>query len=369
MALVDVIIPAFNAERTIESAVASILSQTERRLRVIVVDDGSEDRTGEILRALARKDNRIDLVRQSNGGVVAALAAAVERLQAPFMARIDADDLSLPDRFERQLARFEQRPELVAVSGGHAEIDGQGQPTGQVSRPRALELSDPSWLPAREPQIVHSFLMVRSDAFLRAGGYRPGVMSEDTDLFWRLMEIGPIENIEGIFGYYRMHNDSLSSSSIANVRILSVCSQFWAISAIRRRAGRPDIEFPLGRGEAKCAASSLCDLVQLVGAPLDDTERRWFRRAVAAKMMELTGYRPVEPDQQDCIFIATQLADLTGIAEHNRHELDNVLAATSARMLCLGRYRDARRIASWRLWPNVLARAATRRLYWSKPLQ
>jgi len=369
MALVDAIIPVFNAERTIESAVDSILSQTEERLRVIVVDDGSQDRTPAILRAMAGADPRIELVSQPNGGVVSALAAGARRIRAPFMARLDADDLSAPDRFARQLARFGERPELVAVSGGHAEIDGQGRPTGRVSRPRPLECSDPGWIPAREPQIVHSFLMVRSDAFRRAGGYRPGVMSEDTDLYWRLMEIGPVENMEGIFGSYRMHGDSLSSSSIANVRILSACSQFWAVSARRRRSGRPDIGFPLGRDEAQAAASRLGELVGLVGAPLDESERHWFRRAVAAKMIELTGYRPVEPDEADCEFIAAELADLTGIAEPNRQELGKVLAAMSARMMRLGRYRDASRMASWRSWPEALARAATGRLYWSKPLR
>ena len=318
MALIDVIIPAYNAERTIESAVSSILSQTERRFRIIVVDDGSQDRTAEILCNMSREDYRIELVSRPNGGVVAALSTGAERIEAPFIARLDADDLSAPDRFERQLARFAQRPELIAVSGGHAEIDVSGQLTGQLSRPRPLEHSDPSWIPAREPQIIHSFLMARTDAFRRAGGYRPGVMSEDTDLFWRLMEVGPVENLEGLFGYYRMHDESLSSKSIANARILCVCSQFSAISARRRRSGRPDIVFPFGRDEAQRAAVDLDELVEQTGSPLNNEERRWFRRAVSAKMMELTGYRPVEPDERDCRFIASQLADLTDIAEPNQ---------------------------------------------------
>lgn len=366
MTLIDVIIPAYNAERTIEPTINSILSQTERRFRVIVVDDGSADRTASIVRDISRLDGRIELFSQQNGGVVAALRTAVGRIEAPFMARLDADDLSLPDRFERQLRRFAEHPELIALSGGHAEIDVAGQPTGRVSRPRPLEESDPAWIPAREPQMIHSFLMVRSEAFRRAGGYRSGVLAEDTDLFWRLMELGPVKNLDGIFGYYRMHVASISSRSISNVRLLSVCSQFSALSASRRRSGREDVTFPLGRDDAQRLADNLPRLVDEAGAPFDDAERLWFGRAVAAKMLELTGYRPVEPDAGDLQFIACHLADLTGIGHANQRELRKMIAATAARMIRLGRVEDARRLAFWQLWPEVLARAATRRLFWEK---
>lgn len=368
MTLIDVIIPAYNAERTIEPAINSILSQTECRFRVIVVDDGSEDRTATIVHDISRKDGRVELVSQPNGGVVAALRAGAERIEAPFMARLDADDLSVPDRFERQLQRFKERPELIALAGRHAEINVGGQPTGRISHPRPLEESDPAWIPAREPQIIHSFLMVRSDAFRRAGGYRIGVLAEDTDLFWRLMETGPVENMTGIFGYYRMHEASISSRSIANVRILSVCSQFSALSASRRRSGRPDIVFPFGRDDTQRLAEDLSRFFEEVGAHLEDCECVWLGQAVAAKMLELTGYRPIELDARDIRFIASKLVRLTGIGHANRRELRKMLAATAARMLRLGRYGDARRLAFWQLWLEVAARAATRRLFWEKPV-
>ena len=101
--LIDVLIPAYNAGRTIRSALGSIQDQTIRDIRIVVVDDGSTDDTAAIVGEVAAADPRVELHRQANGGIVDALNAGLQRGQAEFVARFDADDLSYPDRFARQI--------------------------------------------------------------------------------------------------------------------------------------------------------------------------------------------------------------------------------------------------------------------------
>lgn len=366
MAKIDVIVPAWNAERTIEPAIRSLLDQTEKDIRIIVVDDGSTDGTPSILSRLQEEDPRVETVRRKNGGVVAALQTGEAKIDAPFVARLDADDISLPDRFEQQLKHFAEHPELIAISGAHREIDGLGRETGRIFQPAPLEDVDPGAIPAQEPQIIHSFLMTRTEAHRRAGGYREVVLSEDTDLYWRLLDVGRVENLPRVLGFYRMHADSLSSKSVENGRILAVSSQFAAVSARRRRAGRKDLRFPFDRDGADSAAADLGEFVERASIDMDAEESSWMRIAVAAKIMELSGYRPFELQARDCEFIGSALDRSANLPTGSAVEVRKMQAATAARMLRLRRVSDATRVAHRSLLPQAVLRAATGRLYWRK---
>ncbi|NVN11283.1 glycosyltransferase family 2 protein, partial [Nguyenibacter vanlangensis] len=100
--IVDILMPAYNAEATIRQAVDSLRNQTRSDIRIVVVDDGSRDGTGRILAELAAEDPRVVVVTQPNGGIVAALTRGMAACSAPFLARLDADDMAAPDRLERQ---------------------------------------------------------------------------------------------------------------------------------------------------------------------------------------------------------------------------------------------------------------------------
>src|SRR5688500_7031207 len=100
---VSVVMPAYNAEATIASAMASVRAQTYAGWELIVVDDGSTDRTAEIAAGAAATDKRIRVIRQRNQGVAAARNAAIEAATGRYLAFLDADDLWLPSKLERQL--------------------------------------------------------------------------------------------------------------------------------------------------------------------------------------------------------------------------------------------------------------------------
>lgn len=365
---VDVVIPARNAARTLGAAIRSVLAQSASDLRVFVVDDGSTDTTPEIVAAIAATDPRVALIRQPPSGIAAAMNAGIAAGRAPFVARLDADDLSAPDRHAHQLAYLLDNPDTVGLSGAHREIGADGRPTGHMNDPTLTPPPDPAWLPAREPALIQPFFMTTRTALAAVGGYRPLPVSEDTDLYWRLTEIGRLHALTQIMGDYRLHAGSISGASIRHGRRLAIFSQLTALSARRRRSARPDLVFRPEEARAEPSPDpldvQLDRTVRHLG--LDAAEAAWLAQAVAAKMVELAGYRPFELEISDCRFVASALTGRTpAAAAANRSDLRRHRAATAARLLRLGRLPDALALARG-LWPEMLARAAANRLYWTK---
>jgi glycosyltransferase involved in cell wall biosynthesis len=97
---VSCLLPVYNGEQFIEEAVRSLLAQTLKNFELVVVDDGSTDSTPRKLAALNAEDQRLRILRQANGGIVAALNAGLGLCRAGYIARMDADDVAAPDRFE-----------------------------------------------------------------------------------------------------------------------------------------------------------------------------------------------------------------------------------------------------------------------------
>ncbi|MBD3321901.1 MAG: glycosyltransferase [Chitinivibrionales bacterium] len=114
--LISVVMPACNGESTIERAITSILTQTDPDIELIVVDDGSGDRTGPILAHHAVQDHRIRILTLSHGGIVQALNAGVEIARGRYIARMDSDDISLPGRLQRQCEHLDAHPTCGVVS-------------------------------------------------------------------------------------------------------------------------------------------------------------------------------------------------------------------------------------------------------------
>lgn len=175
--LVSVIIPAFNAERHIAQTLESVLVQSYRRLEVIVVDDGSEDRTSDIARNYARKDSRLKLLCQSNRGVAAARNRAIAESNGEFIAPIDADDLWCPSKVQRQVETLSKSPSIAGlVYVWSQKIDESNAVVGQCSG-RHIEGS------VYLPLLIGNFIgnssapLIRRECFEAVGGY--------DEVFWR----------------------------------------------------------------------------------------------------------------------------------------------------------------------------------------
>lgn len=356
--LVDVLLPVYNGAATIAESVESLLAQTMTRLRILVVDDGSKDATPQILADLSRRDPRVVVITQPNGGIVEALNHGLSHVSAPFVARQDADDISFPDRLERQLAAFEANPGLVAISGSCIHIDSEGRETGTRYTIPDADAADSQSLPATEPYLLHPFLMVRAEAFAAARGYRYVFHSEDTDLYWRLRETGGLKNFPEALGKMRLHAGSISNASLQNGRIMAVQSQLAAISARRRAAGRDDLPFPREALAEYRNAPDLEAMIAIAGRSLDEAERAYLRKAAAVKLLELASGRLYEIDDVDCAFVRGVYASLSPEQIGGRSVANWAYRATVKRLLNQRRFSELRALLHF----GVLGRALRLRL-------
>ena len=204
--LVSVLMPAFNAARYVAEAVESILNQTYSNFEFLIVDDGSTDDTPRILGRYADRDPRVHLVSRPNTGLVVALNEMLARARGEFIARMDADDIALPERFERQLAYLASHPECVMIGSRVFIIDPDGSPITVMGDALTHEEIDRAFMNGRGQMVYHPSVMIRKRALIEVGPYRREFeTAEDLDLFLRLAEIGRIENLPEPLLKYREH--------------------------------------------------------------------------------------------------------------------------------------------------------------------
>ena len=359
--IIDVVIPVFNGASTVEGAIATIQAQTLRDIRIFVINDGSTDDTQAIVERLAASDDRIVLVNRANGGIVDALNAGLALCTADLVARHDADDLSVPDRFEKQVQWMRSHPDCSALSGAITEIDDAGRELRPQGIPRSPDLSNPATYPQQEPYLIHPFLMMRRAVIEAVGGYRYVFHAEDTDLYWRLQETGQLANMPDLLGHYRIHDQSVTSASTLNGRIAAMNSQLAGISAMRRRAGRPDIAFPKSALAEYKRARTLKDIVRIGSRGLDKDEAARLAAATSAKLLELTGYRPYELDGEDSSFIrASIMRALPSMTPEDRALCIRRLSGTAARLAAQGHVSASLRMSPVRFYPLVAVRLVMR---------
>lgn len=361
MATIDVLIPVYNAVRTVAAAIRSIQVQTFTDLRIIVVDDGSTDGTDKVLAKLAAGDGRIQLITKPNSGIVDSLNAGLALGASQFIARHDADDLADPERLQKQLDWLVSHPSYVAVSSAARNIDARGILIGTTARGAPPDQADSSWVPSLEPYLIHPFLMVQRRAMTAVGGYRYAYHSEDTDLYWRLRRIGRLHNMDDVLGAYRLHDESISSSSVVNGRISALHSQLAAISAQRVDNGLEDLTFPKSRLEACVAVRTMQGMYDLVRLLLTDNEAGYLRIAYAAKLLSLADLRPYRLEVSDGRFIREAYATRGTLSPRNERELRRLYTVIAARLVRGGHLREAAALVPNAMIPEVLARAALSR--------
>ena len=127
-----VVIPAYNAARTLDEAIRSVLAQTVAASDILVIDDGSTDDTADIA---ARYGGTVRVIRQGNAGAAAATTVGLRNVSAPFIAGLDADDIWLPEKAERQLERFARGPHVDGLfcRGRRFQHGGDDRSSGAVS--------------------------------------------------------------------------------------------------------------------------------------------------------------------------------------------------------------------------------------------
>jgi glycosyltransferase involved in cell wall biosynthesis len=183
---VSVVMPVRNALPFLDEAIASILAQSHGNFEFVIGDDGSTDGSSERLECWARRDSRIRLLRNDGPCLGPAESSnwVVRESIHPLVARMDGDDLSMPDRLGRQLAAFDEHPDAVIAGTLSETIDAKGRRV--VGRDRSVLRNK-----AGDYPVAHGSIMFRRDAFEQAGGYRAICdFWEDRDLLIRMVRSG-----------------------------------------------------------------------------------------------------------------------------------------------------------------------------------
>jgi glycosyltransferase involved in cell wall biosynthesis len=209
--LVSIIIPAYNCDRYITQAVESILTQTYQHYEIIVIDDGSTDRTCQVL---APYFNQIRYVYQENQGVAKARNQGLKIAQGELIAFLDHDDIFLPEKLARQVECFQQQPDVAMVHSGWRRINAAAEFIADVELwHRVPELNLENWL--QWMPVLLSAMMFRREKLLQIGGLDPQFKQAcDVDLVLRLALYGCQTCwVEQVLVCYREHdnNDSLNT--------------------------------------------------------------------------------------------------------------------------------------------------------------
>lgn len=193
----SVVMPIFNGGACVGRALESLREQDFQDFELVAVDDGSSDSTAGILAGFARRDPRIRTLRQEHAGIVRALNRGIECSRAPVIARMDADDVSLPGRLSAQLEYLRGHPDVgvIACRVGTEGSAGKGaKGFAEYVRWQNRLLDHASIFTNRfvESPVTHPSVMYRKELVERFGGYREGNFPEDYELWLRWMEAGVV---------------------------------------------------------------------------------------------------------------------------------------------------------------------------------
>lgn len=209
--LISVVMPTYNVGAYIDDAIESILSQSFGDFEFLITDDGSTDNTVRAIQKHAQQDSRVRFFPMKHEGYVAMLRFGLSQARGGLIARMDSDDVALPDRFARQVEYLKSHPECVVVGSQVILTDPYGTPVECPKHPITHEEIESDLLSGSGWAIVHPAALMRKDAVDAAGGYDRNLqLCEDVDLFLKLGERGRLANLPDVLLHYRQHPTSVN---------------------------------------------------------------------------------------------------------------------------------------------------------------
>lgn len=208
--VISVLMPVYNSEKYLAEAIESVLNQSYTNFEFLIFDDGSTDSSKDIIKEYSKKDSRIkSFFFKENQGYVIHLNQGLEIANGKYIARMDSDDICLPNRFKIQIEYLESHPEIWVLGSSSIIINDQGEEMGKSKRfnnPDELYFMSFFINPLSHPTVFFRKKEIKS-----IGGYNEKKQpSEDFDLWTRVLNKGKIANIEQPLLKYREHDSSIS---------------------------------------------------------------------------------------------------------------------------------------------------------------
>ena len=204
-ALISVLLPVYNGGKYLEEAVASILKQTYKNFELIIIDDGSTDDTRDVISLF--KDHRIKVISRGNKGLITSLNEGIELASGQWIARMDADDIALPQRFELQLDWLQRTGADVCGSWVSRFGDGEKRIVRTKEKDDEIKIDLLFY-----SSFVHPSVLGRASMFKKLRYNQGSVRAEDYDLWVRSAEQGyTMANIPEVLLWYRVHDEQVSA--------------------------------------------------------------------------------------------------------------------------------------------------------------
>ena len=213
MPRVSVLMAVHNGMPCLLEAVDSILAQTFRDFEFVIVDDGSTDETAAVLNDYEQREPRLRVLRNDKKmSLPVSLNRGLSQCKARWVARMDADDIALPDRLEKQISFLTKHPEIGLIGSGSINIDAQGKEIGLTRHPcddRTIRFMLPFWC-----CFVHPSVIFQRELVEQVDGYDASMWTgQDYDLWARLLSVTKAANLPDQLIYYRIHGRSISQST------------------------------------------------------------------------------------------------------------------------------------------------------------
>lgn len=210
---VSVLMPIYNAATYLKEAIDSILNQTLVDFELIIIDDGSTDDSLLILKNFAEQDDRIQLLSRGNKGISPTRNELIKLARGQYIAWMDSDDISLPNRLEIMINWLKVHNDYVAVGSKALLIDSEGNDICIWNSPAEHDEIDKWHIAGTGGGIIFPSSVMTRDAIIKAGLFDENLTgAEDLDLFLKLAESGKIANIDAVLYKYRQHITSISHS-------------------------------------------------------------------------------------------------------------------------------------------------------------
>jgi len=207
---VGVIMSVYNGEKYLKEAIESILNQTFRDFEFIIVNDGSIDKTEDILDDYAKQDSRMKIIKNRNNiGLTKSLNKAIQDAKGEYIARMDADDISLPKRLEKQVKFMEKNPKVGLLGVAYYQMNSKGEIVGKNIFPISNKKLQKALI--KYNHFFHASVMIRKNILNEAGLYNENIKSaQDYDLWFRIARVSKIANLSEFLMIQRYSMERIS---------------------------------------------------------------------------------------------------------------------------------------------------------------
>lgn len=228
--MISVVMPVYNAGEFLVAAIESILKQTYKDFEFIIVDGGSKDNCWNIIKRYAKRYKKIKAYRnKSQIGLSKTVKQAISHAKGQFIARMDADDIALPKRLEKQIVYLLENTNTVAIGAQCFVINKKGRIMGEKTFPTSFDEIYKyifKFIPIQQPT-----LMIAKDRLpVNFEFYRDGMnTAEEVELLFKLFQYGKVENLPDFLLKYRIHDNNTSLKNVKKTFLLTLFSRFKAI--------------------------------------------------------------------------------------------------------------------------------------------